>query len=57
MVLQTQVYMGYPYPNFCFCALLGPHLSLDLKPQTLRFIAAVSLFSLAKTIRNWQKSV
>ena len=22
--------MGYPYPQFCFCALVGPHILSEL---------------------------
>ena len=24
-LLYKGVYMGYPYPNFCLCAFLGPY--------------------------------
>ena len=30
------VYMGYPYPNFCLCAFLGPPPSFEVSCLVVR---------------------
>ena len=35
-LLYKGVYMGYPYPNFCLCAFLGPYCGLAVSDIAVR---------------------